>query len=78
MFAGKAGAYMNEAHFRCSTKGQAPGLTHGHSTRLAIHARDEYYSLLRKSVNYGNKKFYKIGPGPTVIKLFMSVIYGCS
>ncbi len=29
-FAGKARTYPSEAHFRCSTLGQAPGLTHKH------------------------------------------------
>jgi hypothetical protein len=31
-----------------------------------------HLSLFRKSVNYGRKKFYNIGPG--TIKLFMVVI----
>jgi hypothetical protein len=30
MFAGKAGAYLSEAPFKCSTLGKAPGLTHKH------------------------------------------------
>jgi hypothetical protein len=30
MFAGKAGAYQNEAPFRCYTLGWVPGLTHKH------------------------------------------------
>ncbi len=29
----------------------------------------------RMAVNYGPKKFYNIGPGANVIKLFLSVIY---
>ncbi len=53
---------MTEVHFRCSTLGLAPGLTHKHYTRPAILARDKHSSLLRKSVNYGRKKFYSIGP----------------
>jgi len=30
MFSGMGGAYLSEAPFRCSTLGQAPGLTHKH------------------------------------------------
>jgi hypothetical protein len=30
MFSGKAGAYLSEAPFRCSTQGEALGLTHEH------------------------------------------------
>jgi hypothetical protein len=54
MFASKVGAYMSESPFRCSTLGWAPGLTHKHYTRLEKLARDKH--LLRKSVNYGQKK----------------------
>ncbi len=50
-----AGAYPSEAPFRCSTLGQAPGLTHKHQTRLERLAKDKHSSLLRKSVNYGRK-----------------------
>jgi hypothetical protein len=41
---------------RCS------GLTCKHYTRLERLARDKHSSLLRKSVNYGRKKFYSTGP----------------
>ncbi len=57
----KAGAYPSEAPFKCSTLGQAPGLAHEHSTRLERLAKDKHSSLLRKSVNYVRKKFYRIG-----------------
>jgi hypothetical protein len=40
----------------------APSLTHKHWTRLNRLARDKPSSLLRKSVNYGRKKFYDTGP----------------
>jgi hypothetical protein len=56
----KARAYPSEAPFRCSTLGYAPGLTHKHKTRLGRLARDKHSSLLRKSVNYGRKKFYSV------------------
>jgi hypothetical protein len=52
MFAGKAGAYPSEASFRCSTL--------GHWTGLERLARDKHSSLLRKFVNCGRKKFYRI------------------
>ncbi len=39
---------------------QAPGLTHKHSTRLAILARDKHSCLLQKFVIYGRKKSYDI------------------
>ncbi len=35
---------------------------HKHQTRPAILAWDKHSSLLRKSVNHGQKKFYNIGP----------------
>ncbi len=57
-----AGAYPSEAPFRCSTLGQAPGLTDKHYTRLERLAKDKHSSLLRKSVNYGHKKFYSTDP----------------
>ncbi len=60
MFVGKAGACPNKA--RCSTLGLAPGLTYKHLTRLERLVWDKHFSLLRKSVNYGRKKFYNIGP----------------
>ncbi len=50
MFACKAGAYMNEAPFRCSTLGQAPGHSYKHKTKLVIFARYK-----------NSKKFYNIG-----------------
>ncbi len=53
MFAGKARAYPIEAHFRCYTVGQVPGLSHKHPTRLERLARDKHSSLLQKSVNCG-------------------------
>ncbi len=49
MFAGKAGAYLSEAPFRCSTLGLAPGLTQTKQERLA---RDKQAGSLRKFVNY--------------------------
>ena len=61
MFVSKAGAYPSEALFRCSTLGQAPGLTHKH-TWLERPAREKHSSLLRTSENYICKKFYNIGP----------------
>ncbi len=53
---------MNEAPFTCSTQQQAPGLGHKHQNRMAMFAKDKHSSLLRKSVSYGQRKFYNIGP----------------
>jgi hypothetical protein len=39
------------------------GLTLKHYNRLERLARDKHSSFLRKSVNYGCKKFYITGPG---------------
>jgi hypothetical protein len=52
---------MSGANIRYSTLGLAHGRTHQHSTRLAILARGQFSSLLRKSVNYEQKKFYNVG-----------------
>jgi hypothetical protein len=38
------------------------GLTHKHQTRLERLARDNHSKLVQKFVNYGHKKFYRIGP----------------
>jgi hypothetical protein len=51
MFAGKARAYPSEAPFRCSTLGQALGLTHKYSNRLERPARDKHSSLFQTFVN---------------------------
>ncbi len=48
---------------------QAPGLTRKHLTRLESFARDKHSNLVRKSVNYGRKKFYRIVPQWTFIAL---------
>ncbi len=53
---------MNEAPFTCSTQEKAPGLAHKHQNRLSMFAKDKHFSLLRESVNYGQKMFYNIGP----------------
>jgi hypothetical protein len=57
MFAGKAEANPSVAPFKCCTLWQAPGLTRKHYTRVKRLARDKHSALLRKSVNYGQKKF---------------------
>jgi hypothetical protein len=67
MFVGKAGAYPSQAPFRCSTLGEAHCPTHKH---LAGLERDKRSSLLQKFVNYGRKKFYKIGPWAQCYKTF--------
>ncbi len=61
-FEGKAGAYPSETPLRCTTLGWASSLTHNQMTRLERLARDKHFSLLRKFVIYGRKKFYIIGP----------------
>ncbi len=43
-------------------------LIHNHWTRLERLARDKHSSLLQKFVNYGQKKFYNIGPRADDIK----------
>ncbi len=65
------GFHPSDAPFRCSTLGQAPGLTHKHQTRLA---RDKHSSLLQKSVNYDRKKFYSTGPWGQSHKTFLEYI----
>jgi hypothetical protein len=65
---------------KCTSLGQAPGLSYKHWTRLG---RDKHSSLLRKFINYGRKMFYKIGPWYNITsaqcyKTFLSVIYEIS
>jgi hypothetical protein len=57
MLAFKTRAYLRQPHFRCSTFGVAPGLTHKHKTWLEKLARDKLSSLLLKFVNYGQKVY---------------------
>ena len=45
-----------------------------HLTETERLARDKHSSLLRKFVNYTQKSFITLAPGPNVIKLFMTVI----
>jgi hypothetical protein len=52
-------------------------LTRKHYTRLEKLARDIHSNLLQKYLNYGQKMFIILGPGPKVMKYFASVIYGC-
>jgi hypothetical protein len=47
------------------------GLTHKHWTRLEKLARDKHSIILRKSINYGQKKFYNIGPRSQFFKTFL-------
>jgi hypothetical protein len=54
----EVGAYLKEAPFKCSDVGKALGLTH----QLVRPAIERHSSLLLKFVDYGCKKFYKIGP----------------
>ena len=61
---------MNEANFRYSTLGLAPGLARKHQTRLEKLARDERSSELQKFVTYGRKKSYNIGHGDELLKTF--------
>ncbi len=63
MFEGKAGAYPSEAPFRCSTLKEAAGHTLKHQTRSERLASDRLSSLLRKTVNYGQKSFETLAPG---------------
>jgi hypothetical protein len=64
MFVGKARSLLlSGACERCFIH-LGSSLTSKHETRLERLARDKHSSLLRKSVNYGQKKFYNIGPRP--------------
>jgi hypothetical protein len=38
-------------------------------------ASDKHFNLLQKFVNYEQKGFITLSPGPNVIKEFLSVIY---
>ncbi len=58
--------------FTCSTLRQAPGLSRLVRTDLPGTDTLAYFG---PPVNYGRKKFYKIGPVANVIKHFTSVIY---
>jgi hypothetical protein len=69
MFVSKAGAYPNEAPFRCSTLGHAPGLTNNH-TMLERLAREKHSSLLQTfrnyKTNYLNEEVDCTEPSPSV------------
>jgi hypothetical protein len=44
-------------------------------TMLEKVARDKHSIILIQTVNYRQKSFIKLPPGPNVIKLFITVIY---
>ncbi len=44
-------------HLRCSTRADAPDLSHTHQARQERPARDKHSSLLRTLVDYGSKKY---------------------
>ncbi len=54
------------------------GLTHKHKTKWEKLAMDKHSGLLRIFVNYSRNFFITFGPGPNVIKLYMSLINDCS
>jgi hypothetical protein len=59
MVVGKAGAYTDYTF----------GLPHKHYTRL-----DKHSSLLQKIVNYGQKSFITLVPGPMQLKEFNNLL----
>jgi hypothetical protein len=54
------------------------GLTRKHYTGLEKYGMDKHCSLLGPVIIYEEKSFIKLGPGPNVMKLFMTVIYELS
>jgi hypothetical protein len=67
MFAAKTGAYPNEIPFRCSTLGQAPGLTHNITISREDLPGTNTLAYYKKIVNSDRKKFFLInGPGQVV------------
>jgi hypothetical protein len=71
-------AYPSEASFRCSTLGEAPGLTHKNEIRLERLARDKQSTSLQKLVNNARKSFIGLAPGVFNVKLFTAVIFAVS
>ncbi len=65
MFAGKAGAYMSEAPFRCSILGLAPGLPT--NIRLGWNSLLGTSSLLRTFVITAVKSFIELATGPWLV-----------
>ncbi len=64
MVVGKAGAYTDYTF----------GFPHKHYTRLEKLARDKHSSLLQKIVNYGQKSFITLVPGPMQLKEFNNLL----
>ncbi len=69
-FTSKAGAQLSEAHFMCSTLGQAPSLFHKHQTRLEKPSIHKHPNL--KICKLPNCKLYNIDPVPNIIQLLKS------
>ncbi len=63
-----------EAPERCSPW-VGSGLTHKHQTRLERLARDNHSKLIQKFVNYGHKKFYRIGSWFEKILIWSSTFF---
>jgi hypothetical protein len=65
-------AYLNEAPFRSSIIGQAPSLTTSIRQGWKGLCRDKHSGLLQKFVNYGCKRFNRIGPSaPFKLRVFV-------
>jgi hypothetical protein len=62
MFVDKAGAYPSEVKHIYGALLEGRLLTLPANTRLEKLARDRHSSLLPKFVNYGQKRFYNMGP----------------
>ncbi len=63
-------AYHRMEHLKRCFTWLGLGLAYKQQTRLERFARNKHSSLLRKSVNYGQKKFYNIGPWAQCYKTF--------
>jgi hypothetical protein len=75
MFVSKTRSLPQSGASECCFIRVGSGLTCKHKIRLERLALDKHSSLLEKSINYGQKCFITLGPGPIVIKLFTAVIY---
>jgi hypothetical protein len=75
MFVRKIKAYPKVKHLSdAPLLGRLQAFPHKQQARLESLARDKHDSLLRKSVNYGRKKFYNFGPFAKCYKKYTSVI----
>jgi hypothetical protein len=73
----RPGAYPRVKHLKGVSFAHAPALSPNIRVCQKGFVKDKHSSLLRKSVNYRQKSFIKLGPGANLIKIFCPCFTDC-